>query len=76
MARGRSKIKRRKVEADSMYNSLLLTKFINRLMQDGKKTTAQRVVYGALDILKEKGQEPLQIFDKALDRLHLHFHQL
>ncbi len=67
MARGGKSIAKRKIEADPIYGSILLSKFINNVMQDGKKTTAQRIVYDALDILKEKGKDPLATFEKALD---------
>ena len=48
---------------DPMYNSVLVTKLINSIMLDGKKGVAQKVVYGAFDIVKEKtGKEPLEVF--------------
>lgn len=65
--RGTTKIKKRVINPDPMYGSILVTKFVNRLMKHGKKTTAQRVVYGAFDIIKEKGQDPLEVFEKALE---------
>lgn len=61
------KIAKRIIEADKIYNSVLVAKFINRLMQDGKKTVAEKVVYNAFDLLKAKGQDPLEVFIKALD---------
>lgn len=67
MSRGAKGVAKRKIEADPMYGSILLAKFINNVMQDGKKTTAQRIVYDALEILKEKGKDPLATFEKALD---------
>lgn len=67
MPRGGKGVVKRKIEGDPIYGSVLLSKFINNVMQDGKKTTAQRVVYDALDILKEKGKDPLQTFEKALE---------
>ena len=46
-----------------MYNSVLVTKLVNSIMLDGKKGVAQKVVYGAFDIIKEKtGNEPLEVF--------------
>ena len=66
MARGGSKIKKRTAQVDPMYGSLLLAKFTNRLMRDGKKTVAQRVVYKALEILKKEG-DPVQIFEQAVE---------
>lgn len=69
MARGGRNIKRVRVEKDPIYDNFLLSKFINRLMVDGKKTTAQRVVYGALDIIKEKGHDPIKVFETALNNV-------
>lgn len=61
--------KRIKVDVDPVYGSLTLAKFINRLMKDGKKTTAQRVVYNTLDLLEKKGLNPVETFEKALDNI-------
>jgi small subunit ribosomal protein S7 len=54
--------------ADSVYNSVALSRFINYIMLDGKKETARKIVYGALDIIKEKraDKEPLEVFEAAL----------
>ncbi len=53
-----------------MYNSQLVTKLVNNIMYDGKKSTAQRIVYEAFDIVKEKtGNDPLDMFKKALDNI-------
>lgn len=55
------------IQPDPIYESILVAKFINQIMQRGKKTIAQKIVYGAFDILKEKTkQEPLEIFEKAI----------
>ena len=63
----KGEIERRKVGPDSKYKSTHVQRFINRLMQKGKKSTAQRIVYDALDIVKQKtNQEPLEIFKKAV----------
>lgn len=62
-----SKVTKRVTEPDQLYNSVLVAKFINNVMRDGKKTIAQKVVYGAFDILKAKGQDPLDTFQKVLD---------
>src|SRR5690242_14548534 len=68
MARGGVKVKKRQIEVDPLHGSALLAKFINNVMQDGKKTTAQRAVYGAFEILKSQGHaNPLQVFEKAID---------
>jgi len=65
----RRRLKNKKiVEADLMYNSPRLAKFINYIMLDGKKETARKVVYGALDLIKEKteNENPLEVFDAAI----------
>lgn len=69
MARGGVKKARIVAEPDPLYGSHMLAKFINRLMRDGKKTTAQRVVYKALEIIESKGNNPLETFEKALDNI-------
>ena len=53
-----------------MYNSVLVTKLVNSIMLDGKKGVAQKVVYGAFDIIKEKtGNEPLEVFTQAMENI-------
>lgn len=69
MPRGHKTIEKRSLSPDPIYGSTLLSKFINNVMEDGKKTIAQKNVYNALDILKEKGMDPLQTFEKALDTI-------
>lgn len=56
---------------DPKYNSQLVAKFINVLMESGKKTVAEKIVYGALDTLQERVQEeaPLKVFNKAMDNV-------
>ena len=68
MARGGANFKRRMVEADPVYGNILVAKFINRLMRDGKKTVAQRVVYDAFELLKKEG-DPVKIFEQAIDNV-------
>lgn len=60
---------KRKIEADTIYNSLLVAKFVNYIMHDGKKTVAQQQVYGAFDILKSKGEDPINILEKAMQNV-------
>jgi small subunit ribosomal protein S7 len=60
------KAPKRKLLPDPIYNSRLLTRFINKVMMDGKKTTAQRVVYDALEIIEKSGKSPVTIFEQAL----------
>lgn len=63
-------IAKREVMPDPMYNSKVVTKLINKVMWDGKKVTAQKIVYGAFDIVKEKtGREPMDAFRQALDNV-------
>jgi small subunit ribosomal protein S7 len=60
----------RKILPDPKFHSELLAKFINILMVDGKKSTAEKIVYGALDILAEKSDKPhLELFDAALENI-------
>jgi small subunit ribosomal protein S7 len=60
----------REVLPDPIYNSKLVTKFINSLMRDGKKSTAEHIFYGAMDMIGEKtGKDPLQVFEKAVDNV-------
>ena len=55
---------------DSKYGSLILSKFINFLMYDGKKTTAEKIIYLALDRIKEKTKEdPIKIFNEAVNNI-------
>ena len=57
----RGNVPKREILPDPMYNSVLVTKLINGVMLDGKKGVAQKVVYDAFDIIKEKsGKEPLE----------------
>lgn len=61
---------KRDVLPDAIYNSKVVTKLINQIMNDGKKGTAQRIVYDAFDMIKEKtGEEPMTIFNKAMENI-------
>ena len=63
-------IAKRDVLPDPIYNSKIVTKLINNIMLDGKKSTAQRIVYEAFDIIKEKEQKsPLEVFETALNNI-------
>lgn len=66
MARGGSNYKKRITIGDPIYANVLLAKFTNRLMHDGKKTVAQRVIYDAFEILKKEG-DPIKLFELAID---------
>jgi small subunit ribosomal protein S7 len=60
----------RPVLADPVYGSKVLTKFINKVMLDGKKSVAQKVVYGALERIESKtGEKGIEIFNKAMDNV-------
>lgn len=60
----------REVQADARYHDKLVTKFINVLMSSGKKSTAERVCYGAFDLVQEKtGGDPLKVFKAAVDNV-------
>jgi len=64
----RREYKKRETLPDFVYNDPKVAKFINKVMKKGKKSIAQRIVYRALDILKEKTKkEPLEVFEKALE---------
>jgi len=70
----RRKIKRKnKVEPDYKYNSVKVEKFVNYIMQEGKKNTARKIVYGVLDdIKKETKKDPIEIFEEALKNTSPH----
>ena len=66
----RGNIAKRDVLADPIYNSKMVTRLVNSVMYDGKKGVAQKIVYGAFDIIKEKtGNDPLEMFEKALENI-------
>ena len=55
---------------DAKYNSVILAKFINFIMYDGKKTTAEKIIYSALDRIKEKTKEdPIKVFNDAINNI-------
>lgn len=61
---------KREVLPDPVYGSVVVSKVINQVMQDGKKGTAQEIVYGAFDEIKSKtGQDPMEVFNKAINNL-------
>jgi len=66
----RREIQKREAPADPIYNSGLVSKFINTVMRGGKRSTAERIMYGSLEIIKEKtGDDPLKVFKKAIDNV-------
>ena len=61
---------KRDVLADPIYNSKLVTKLINRIMLDGKKGTAQTILYDAFNIVQEKtNEDPMKVFEKAMENI-------
>ena len=66
----RREIPHRTVLPDHKYQNELATKFINKLMRDGKKSTAESILYNAFDLIKDKtGEPPLTVFEKAIDNV-------
>ena len=63
-------IAKRDVLVDPIYNSKLVSRLINNIMQDGKKGTAQTILYNAFDIIAEKtGREPMEVFEEAIENI-------
>ena len=63
-------IAKREVLADPIYDSIIVTKLINNIMLDGKKGIAQKIVYDAFEIIKEKtGKDPVEVFTEAMDNI-------
>ncbi|MDD5750581.1 MAG: 30S ribosomal protein S7 [Candidatus Pacebacteria bacterium] len=61
------KFKTINLEPDPIYDNITVAKLINQIMKEGKKNTARKIVYGALDIIKEKGnEEPITVLEKAV----------
>ncbi len=66
----RAAAQRRPIQPDAKYNNRLVTQLINKIMMDGKKSLAERIVYGAFDIVGEKtSEDPLSVFKKAMDNV-------
>ncbi len=66
----RAAAQRREVLADPVYNNRLVTQLVNKVLLDGKKSVAERIVYGAFDIIEQKTtQDPLSVFKKAMDNV-------
>lgn len=61
---------KREVLPDPVYGNTVVAKLINSIMLDGKKGVAQKIVYGAFDIIKEQtGEEPMEVFEKAMSNI-------
>ena len=66
----RREIPKRELAADPLYNSTLVSKFINTIMSQGKRSTAERILYQSFDLIKERsGDDPLKVFKKAVDNV-------
>jgi small subunit ribosomal protein S7 len=64
----RREVPKRETLPDPLYSSTLITKFINCMMEKGKKSVSEGIFYGALDVIKERAKEdPVKVFKKALD---------
>jgi small subunit ribosomal protein S7 len=64
----RAEVPKREVLPDPVYNSQLVSKFVNAIMMDGKKSIAERILYDALDIIGEQtGEDPMKVFKKAVE---------
>ena len=63
-------VDKREILPDPKYNSKLVSKFVNSLMKDGEKSVAERICYGALDVIKDKtGSDPLKVFKAAIENV-------
>lgn len=61
---------KREILPDPVYSSQLVTRFINSVLKQGKKSTAERIFYGALDLIKERSQDdPVKVFKRAVDNV-------
>ena len=66
----RGNVPKREILPDPMYNSVLVTKLVNSIMLDGKKGVAQKVVYGAIDIIKDTTEnDPQEVFTQAMENI-------
>lgn len=67
----RGPVPKREIPPDPKFGSVLVAKFINNLMKDGKKNTARKIFYSALELLREKsgGEDPLKIFETAIEKV-------
>lgn len=66
----RREVPKRQILPDPLYNSQLLSKFVNTVMRDGKKSTAERIMYDALDTIRERTEDdPMKVFQKAVENV-------
>ena len=66
----RGTVKKRKPKPDHFYNSTLISRFVNTVMKKGKRSLAEKIIYGAMEQVKQKGKEdPLKMFEKAVENV-------
>ena len=65
----RREVAKREIIPDAKYGSKILAKFMNHVMVDGKKSVAETIVYGALEVVKKHSSNPLEVFEKALEAI-------
>ncbi len=66
----RREVRKREILPDSRYHSKLVAKFISHVMRDGKKSVAERIVYGSFDVVSQRlGKDPLELFHQALENV-------
>ena len=66
----RREVPKREILPDPVYNSQLVTKFVNVVMRDGKKTVAEKILYNALSVIQERtGEDPMKVFKKAVENV-------
>jgi len=63
------KVEKRQIAQDLLYQNFMVAKLINKVMEEGKKSLAQKIVYGAFDLIEAKGQDPVKTFEKAIDNI-------
>ncbi|MCL5009981.1 MAG: 30S ribosomal protein S7, partial [Patescibacteria group bacterium] len=63
------RIQKRRIDSDPEYKNISVSKFINSLMKDGKKSVARKVFYETFEIIKKKNEDPISAFDKALNNV-------
>lgn len=63
------KVPKRQITPDPIYQNPLIARLINKIMKEGKKSVAQKIVYETFDAIKEQGKDPLATFEKALDNI-------
>ncbi|MCD5385001.1 MAG: 30S ribosomal protein S7 [Candidatus Pacebacteria bacterium] len=64
-----NKIVKKRVSPDIVYNNIAISKFINYIMERGKKSVARKIVYDSFDIIKEKKKDPVEIFEAAIENV-------